>query len=385
MISYRRATFSDKPNILAFYQKAYPDDYAVRSSEQWDWQYENNPFTNGKLGIWLATDEKTNEIVGHTGVIFEPISIGSEKYSVGWGIDLVVLPEYRGKRIAVSLQEKMMKDIDFYFNISMSETTRIVSAKLGAFETQEVQQWIKPLFVPPERINHYRLMKTYARNALTNKASRLLLKKQMVKKALRFLQADKLMSKQLMRKAAKQQQQKTYTYDIREITNLNDLSLVEQVWKENKNSFDKMVARNKTYLKWKYFAQPHKKHHLFIALDRSHPLGYIVLREGGKHEPNVGIIVDYLFPAENTNVFDNLIKFAVDYFTSRGNEFVYINTTVSSCLNSLTKNKFRKSRTHYPSFLTNKSRLAEYVKNNPEGWFLTFTDHELDRYPIRGK
>ena len=156
----RRAKFFEQDKIKEFYKKAYPDDYAIRSSEQWNWQYKKNPFANGGLGIWLAVDEDTGKIVGHTGVIFEKIRIGPEKYQVGWGIDLIVLPEYRGKRIAVNLQKKMMQDVDFYFNISMSETTRIVSAKLGAFETREVQQWIKPLFVPPERVNHYLLMKT---------------------------------------------------------------------------------------------------------------------------------------------------------------------------------------------------------------------------------
>jgi GNAT superfamily N-acetyltransferase len=385
MIAYRQATLKDKKHILAFYKKAYPGDHIIRSSEQWDWQYENNPFTNKKLGIWLAEDESTNTIVGHTGVISEHILIGDKSYSVGWGIDLIVLPEFRGRGIAVGLQQEMIRYVDFYMNISMSETTRIVSAKLGAFETQEIVQYVKPLFVPPERVIHYLLLKTYANGTLVKKMTRFLLKKRGLKQAMKYLKINNVLSSSISKKIEKQDEPYTCDYEITELKDSGSLAYIDEIWKGAEGLFDKIVIRDKTYFKWKYFDQPFKKHHVYIAQKENRALGYMVLREGAEKEPHVGVIVDYLYTKDQISVFNDLLHFAMNYFVSRNKEFIYINTTDQKSLDYLRLNSFKKTRVHRPSFLTQKKDLGAYVKNNPDGWFLTFTDHELDRYPMRGK
>ncbi len=385
MIIYRQATLRDKKHILAFYKKAYPGDHIIRSSEQWDWQYENNPFNNEKLGIWLAEDKSTNTIVGHTGVISENILIGDKNYSVGWGIDLVILPEFRGQGIAVGLQQEMMQHVDFYMNISMSQTTRFVSAKLGAFETQEVVQYVKPLFVPPDRVIHYLILKTYANGSFLKKSIRLMLKKPGLQQAMKYLQINNILSSSMSKKIKKHDKTYSCDYEITELKDTGYLTQIDKIWNGAEGLFDKIVVRDKAYFKWKYIDQPYKKHHIYIAKKENRALGYIVLRDGEEKEPNVGIVVDYLYEKDQISVFNDLFRFAMNYFVSRKKEFIYINTTDQNSLGFLKLNGFKKTRVHRPSFLTRKKDLSAYVKNNPGGWFLTFTDHELDRYPMRGK
>ena len=384
MIEYRQATLNDKSRILDFYKGAYPGEEFLRSVSQWEWEYVLNPFKKNKIGIWLAIDTTNDKIVGHTGVIFEKIKIDKNEFQIGWGVDFIVLPEYRGKRIAFNLQKKMIEEIDIYMNISMSETTRIISNKLGAVDTPNVTQYVYPLYIPHHRILHYFSLLLLRNNTLLFRGGRFLLKMKPVIFMLKYtgiLVLSKLMI-DIKNKLKHQSFYKGLGFEIKPFHHLKD---IDRIWERVNDTYDKIVRRDETYFDWKYHLQSHKYHYKYIVYKNNDPIGYIVLREGGKEEPNVGIIVDYLLPPTETMAFDTILKFSINFFKQRKKEFIYMNISVDSFKNIVRKNAFKKTRVHTSSFLTLNEQLKKQITTNPGNWFLTSTDHELDRYPIRGK
>jgi len=385
MIEYRQATLKDKPRVLNFYKKAYPDDFEIRSSAQWDWQYEHNPNTSDKIGIWLAIDTESRNIVGHTAVIFEKFKMGPNYILMGWGIDLVVLPEFRGRKIAFGLQKCMMNKLDVYMNISMAYSTRLISNKLGSIETSAAVQFVKPLFVPSKRINHLFLLQTHKNHNLINKIKRRFLKQVWFKTIMYYLGIDYLYSVSYKKKCQFKNAIQSSKFTFKLLRQNESLKVIDVLWDKLSKHYDKITIRNSIYFKWKYTDQPHKTHHCYIVYEQIDPVGYIVIRDGGLNEPNVGIIVDYLCSPDRMDVFVALLNFAELQFKADKKEFIYVISSDIRLSGTLNQMGYKKTRKHVPTFLTSKQELKNNLISNPDKWFLTLTDHELDRYPVKGK
>ena len=124
MVEIRQATLADKQAIFEFLSKAYGELAQYKFPERWEWQFENNPFRkDDELPIWIAVDEEGN-VAGQIGAMIEPLKIGAEIYKLGWGVDAMLLPEYRGQKIGSKLYKADFEGNDIYIGLRMTETAR---------------------------------------------------------------------------------------------------------------------------------------------------------------------------------------------------------------------------------------------------------------------
>ena len=384
-IIYRQANIEDKDNLFQLYREVYPDQHEIKTSSLWAYEYLNNPNNEDdhNLSLWIALDENTGKIVGQSGVIYDKFKINTRTIKIGWGVDLVVHPQYRKKGIAINLQKTVCRDIDAYMIISMALSTRLMCLKLGARIFPEVFQLIFHVLPEKRRIPHYFQQKTLTNETLVNKVLRRIYKNNAFS-SLIFNKVTVGFIRYLWKQKQKNVKQ---TENITFIDYENDLeikNIINDLWKKGREKYHNLTYRDWEHFSWKYFDHPVKKHKVFLLKVENEFIGYLVLRQGIGVEKNVGIVTDYFLIEEQNDFFIDLSNFIINYFSNKEVDFIYLNTSVINHARLFQSAGFQKSRVHSPIFLSNDQTLYEAV-DKYNNWFLTFSDHELDRYPVRGK
>jgi hypothetical protein len=384
-IEYRQAEPSDKEKIFDFYEKVYPSQSFHTIDLRWNWEYIMNPYNPDKykIGIWLAIDKLSKEIIGQTGVIYEKFKLKNKLIIIAWGIDLIVHPAFRGKNIAFNLQKIMMESVDAYLNISMAYSTRVISKKLGAIELPQVTQLIYPVKVPPRRTFHYFILRTYAKNTLINKILRKILKSKPFVNLLLLSGLPQILSKKWYHLCRKEIVS-TDSFSIRPYDHRTDSYHIDAIWNAYKYQFDNWSQRDYVNFCWKYLEEPKKNHSCFLVEEKNRVIGFFVLRVGDRFENNIGLIVDLIIDKSNYDAIKACIVFSKKYFLKKGVEYIYATVSDFAYLKIFFKCGYKSTRIHIPTFLTSRKDLISQL-NLETRWFFSFTDHELNRYPVRGK
>ena len=372
MIEIRRATLTDKQAIFEFLSKAYRELAQYKFPERWEWQFEKNPFReDNELPIWIAVDEK-GTIVGQICAMIEPLKIGTEIHRLGWGVDAIVLPEYRDQKIGVKLYQADFDGNDIYIGMIMNEPARHLHMKVGGIPIDSVAVF--------NRVARFDTLSTFNafRNRLTTKwPGKVLLW------LLHLFGLDRLITILInanvwIRDLGLSRYGNT-ELEIKQIDEFDQAA--DQFWDSVSPQFHAIVIRNSKYLNWKYVQQPHMDYQLFTALRAGKMAGYVILRKTRAPESNSGIIADLFVPFEDKAVIYSLLVFAVQYFKQQKVKYIEAASSSDVYKNALLAMGFKKKKDVTPLFHSNIETPGIESALTPGSWFFGRSDHDWDQFP----
>jgi hypothetical protein len=371
MIGVRRATLADKPAIFNFLAKAYGEKARYKFPERWEWQFEKNPFRKpDELPVWIATDE-TGEIAGQVCAMFEPLKIGTEIHRLGWGVDVIVLPEYRGRKIGLELYEAIVHGGDVFMVLGMTETSRRSVTKLGC--------------VPVDAVAVFR------RRARLDTAT--------ISAALRVRLKGTWLERTLLRAVLALHLHSAVTALINLDAAVRDLWLIrtrhddvaiaritrfdhtaDEFWDSVSPHFQAIVQRSSEFLNWKYVQQPHVDYQLFSAARGGKMCGYIVLRRTSPPEGDSGIIADLLASPQDDATVTALLAFGLRELTRQRARWIWAASSSDAYKKAFLRLGFKKQDDVTPLFRSNVGAAAAESAVIPGSWFLGRSDHDWDQY-----
>jgi hypothetical protein len=85
---------------------------------------------------------------------------------------------------------------------------------------------------------------------------------------------------------------------------------IGNVWKQAARGHEWILERRKTYLDWRFMANP-DPYKIWIAQESNRTVGYVVLKQGVWRGIRMGYLADFLVAEEKPFVFSGLIAHAV--------------------------------------------------------------------------
>jgi len=362
----RRATLEDRDKIFDFIKTAYTN-WKRRIPDRWYWQFVNNPYVNKKeLPIWIATDIE-GKVIGQICELIEPIKINNTLYKVGWGIDFYVLSDYRGLGIGTKLLKVKDDDCIISFSLGMTSVARRIRRSLGVIYPSTLNSYA-PQFSPESFLN-------------------LILKKKKFIFLLSFIKITglyKVMTFLLNQWInIKRKSKRIYHGRINYVAINHFGKEVDDLWRKVSSEFDCAIARDSTYLNWKYMESPNEKYHMYLSEINEEIIGYIILRNKriklSKKKQYRGIIVDILFSTINKDHVTHGINFAIDYFMKQGIYDIRIATSVGNYAECI-------KRIGYPKPIASKkvrSKSALFIDKKEiinDKWLLSYGDSNQQQF-----
>ena len=375
MITIRRATFLDKPEIYEFIQQAYEGRWQFKIPERWEWEYIHNPFI-GKidLPVFIAVDE-TGKVVGQSCALVEQVKIGDDLYPLGWGVDAYVLPEYRSQGIGYELQKANDKAHELFMSLSMAGAVRKMKIDLGAVPLEPVPVYRRYLEFTPDIIRNAAIERV-AQNQPSLR--------RWVSAGLRVTFLDRFLT--WMKNKRREFGDHKLLQNLDPGLVLTEVDIfpeeIDLLWERLSAKFYAIVRRDRTHLNWKYVEQPHMDYHRFIARRGGDACGYLILRIAKPPERNIGVISDIFVDPADGPAISTLLSFAVMYFREHRVAEIVAATTIPEYQRCLDELEFAKMDEEHPVLHARVSSTAIETALEPGRWFLGKSDHDWDQYPL---
>lgn len=360
----RQATMEDQERIGRFLHEAYQDRAQYKFPERWLWEYVTNPFWNAeRLPIWLA--EVDGQIVGQTCEMFVPLKLAEKTYAAAWGVDYIVLPQFRRQGIGRKLQEAQSDYHDIFMVLSMSPISRRVLVSLGFEQVTAVLELGKTIRFTSEQALKILNSKLGESNVLS--------------RACRDLRLGRVMAGALnwahrLRDSGRLQAN-LHEFTIERVERFDQE--IDRLWTWLAPGFAAAVERKAEYLNWKFVEQPHIEYERFVLRETGVLRGYVIVRTGIPPEANVGIIADLLAAPDDVRVIDALLVYAIRHLERAGVKQITAASSVPNYVDRFLQLGFKEINQVIPMF---RCKTAQHAPT--DGWFLSMGDHDWDQYPL---
>lgn len=283
----RQAKAADAKKLELFFKKAYGEMARYKYPERWEWLFLRNPWQDPKeLQIYVA--EKNGMIVGHAAAFIVPCTINNNTVQLSWGIDSIVLPEYRGRGVAKALQDMKKKRSTIDASFSMSPVIRNVKKKLGLISGPPAYLFIKYL-----RFSCSAILSRY------NSSFRrivLFFPTVVIYGVLTILQKSRFNKPNSNFRIVFQSQPEFRSDETK-------------LWQKIRKDFAFGVERTADYLNWRYKEEPWGKHFCFKSYDNQDNLnGLLIYRIGIETNPPVAIILELIAESWDNKISENLLN-----------------------------------------------------------------------------
>lgn len=375
MITIRRATLDDRPEIFKFIQRAYEGFWEYRIPDRWEWEYVNNPCL-GKvdLPVFIAVED-TGKVVGQSCAMVEQVKIGCEFYRLGWGVDAYVLPEYRSQGIGFKLQKANDEAHELFMSLSMAGAVRKMKISLGSLDLDPVPVYRRYLKLTPDIFRNVAV----ERGAQDQPSVRRWLSARL---RLSFLDRFPSLVKNRWHDFWDQQ----FIHNLDQSLVLTEVETfpedVDLLWEKLSAKFYAIVKRDCLHLNWKYVEQPHMDYLRIIARRESEVCGYLVLRKGKPPERNFGLISDIFVDPSDDRTISTLLSFAVIHFRKEKVTEIIAATTIPEYQRCLGRIGFVRTGEEYPMIHARVNSPAIEMALEPGRWFLGNSDQDWDQYPL---
>jgi len=344
----------DEFGILKLMKIVFPKSYSSKWLEHFCWQ-QTNPF--GRNIRWVA--ECNGNIVGHIARIPLPIKIGKETLKGSIAADAATHPSFGRRGIYKTLSELSWNDaIREGIVISFADASRMLispARRYGILDISKVAILLDPL-------NPYAIIEKRLGRGLLAKAV-----SHGIRSTLKLLTITK--------KEAKIEGLKTSKISVFD-------DRIDIFWNAIARFYGIIVARNKTYLNWKYFKRSYLSFDVFLAEVGETVLGYIVLSTRIEDRFKKGFIVDLMTYPTATDVMQCLISLAIRFFKKTGVDYAECWMLKNTpCYRFLIRQGFLP----HPTFLSgtlghliarvDSSKVSEAFVRNSKNWYTTHGDY----------
>jgi hypothetical protein len=151
MIVVRRARLEDWPAISSFIQDMYGAQAPFKGEARWRWQFVDNPFRpqdETAPTVWIAQTDQ-GEVAGQIAVQDGALLIEGERFPAGWIVDVMIRPEFRGRKLGHRIHEAVMQDRSCLVTLTMAPATRRIAEAANCLTLGPTWQMIRPVRLAP--------------------------------------------------------------------------------------------------------------------------------------------------------------------------------------------------------------------------------------------
>ncbi len=344
----RIANEEDRERVIGLMSGFYPGDMAAR----YDWLYRSNP--HGRALTWLALDRSTNEAVACTSVFPRKVIVAGRERTGSIGGDCYVLPSARRRGLATALHRASFvgmreRSVDFMYGPPVPNNLAAL-VKAGSQVVTGYRRWVRPLSARAAKRDH---------PSSSSRSGTTLAKLEARLAYLPVMVLEKL----------------TGAYGSEYA-----LEPVTEFGPEFDSMFDRAAAthdiacvRDRSYLNWRYFANPIRRQ-TPLALTRAGVLvGFIALEVADSH----AAIAD-IFSAADPELIDAAILMAAKYATAAGCSSLEISLVERAAVaRRLRRLGFIGREERGFQVAVDESDPQSHVLLDPRSWHFTEADQDM--------
>jgi GNAT superfamily N-acetyltransferase len=296
----------DIPQVHAMYRSVFGDDALQRWTRRWRWQFVDLPWADQATGrCWVA--ELDREVLGFLASFPVRLKLREQETMLRYPCDLMVSDRARGKRLGERLMRAYIEcgDHELANALDYTPNAQRIYERLGYRQVP-----IKPLRIRP--YNLPALAKAYLGDAGEGGWRPAAIRRL----GLTALPALSLLTAFLRRLRRPARNASIRLEEVREPGEEFD-----HLWQRLKAEFTIATVRDRAFLQWRY-AEPAAAHRLFIASDRSGPLGWVALNENVRRGLSVGRIMDLFVSPSRPDVATQLLAQALEVLEARGVDLI---------------------------------------------------------------
>ena len=284
----------DEYGIVKLYNKI---TGRCRTVEQHRWEWLHTP--EGTGSIWVITESKSGEIVGHHGLIPIRADYFGQTLLLGKTENTILHPKYLGTGIYFIHEKRFLQEslerFDLLYTTSGHGTPGKIRKKLGYKAVGRCLTYIKAT-----RNTHLKkfMDSLIDRRILNNKLK-------VFCKAIGYILRYPLMI--FFSKEGKTD--KNITFEVVEDIDAID-SEIDQFWDRNKGGFGITINRTSKYLKWRIFKNPNVKYEFLLARKIGKVIGYVIT-ESLARDVSRGVIVDLVCEQNDEIIFNTILNAAI--------------------------------------------------------------------------
>ncbi|MFC1900294.1 GNAT family N-acetyltransferase [Chloroflexota bacterium] len=353
MRAYQEGSENDMFELdRVLYGEAVPD--RQQWLEGWKWMYADNPA--GDSIIWLA--DQDDKMVGQYPLVIEDMNIRGKPVKGSQVADTMTHPEYRRQGIATLLGNQALnqlkdKDVALTFGFPTPQVYPI-HIKAGWFDVCPFQVMVKPF-------NVKKVLKSYLG------INELMLPV--------FTASARLLLKTLLRTRKPPPVDKLV---INEVSHFDER--FDDFWERVSGDYAIIVARNRSYLNWRYIDSPNVNFVVYAAEIEDKIYGYIVLgiyKDYDRKDLKIGCIYDIIARLDDEDIVHNLVSKAIDCFHDEKADVIFSQMVAHKIYRKvLSKNGFIpnfRSKSRFIAYTVSPGEGDEFIKDS-RNWFIQLGD-----------
>jgi hypothetical protein len=314
-------------------------------------------------------------VVGQIAVQDGHLRLGGAAFDVGWIVDVMVHPSFRGLGLSHRIHDAIMADREILVTLTMAPATRRVAERAGCVTLGATRSFIRP-----HRLNSTGVIR-YLDHKVHGNAARARIVKPFI--ATRIGPAALATAARVLAGARRlfRPRQALSGFRTEEIDRFPDE--LDAFWNSAAQRFPAIFERSARFLNWRFCDSPGLSYQRFLLRDDAGSLrGYLVTRVTMQVELPAGVIVDMFAAPGDTQALDALLALADDALGSQA-EYLEAAASTPDWQAALRRAGFIATRTMRPTVVATDPAVRARIAAMPDDWHFTKADHDWDQvHPV---
>jgi GNAT superfamily N-acetyltransferase len=338
-LTFRSYRDTDGGQVVNLLGTGRPVGYAALKSAIFDWQFQQNPHSDGASPFLIGTVDDGRDhgrIVALNGVMPARILFHGQPMLACWSCDTYVSPSHRGQGFGKELVRRVSDAAPIMLGYGISDMS-------------------DPIFHQQDWLLHQDIVLLFYHVAETGLAGRF-----------------KNLGSKLIRKVTGASRPRSTELTCEDHKQFS--AEADELWSASKSGYVSTVERDAAYLNWRYHQHPLHRYICYSAYCHGRLQGLLIAR----HDPAESVIVDYVGPAADSHLMYDLAACAVEDLAHRQTTRIRCETTHPAMIDALNRAGFLASR-HASRFRV-RSNIS--IADVLDGWFLMTGDSDNDMMPV---
>ncbi len=285
VLEVRRATVDEFPLIQDFVDATYGEEAPFKQEARLRWQFLDTPYRrSGETGPTVFVALSDGRVVGTIGVQDGCARVAGELVPMGWVVDVMVHPEFRGRGLGHRIHAAALADRPALITLTMADATRRIAERAGSMTLVPTREFVRPLRISPGTVRRF----------LSGKANHGTRRRGVIG----FFNATRIGPVLLaamvrlvgrLRSPVRPEQD---LFDFEEVGRFPQE--LDDLWEHVADEYPALFERSTRFLNWRFADEPQLVYRRFLMRSGGVLIGYVITRAPTAVELPAGTIVDFL-------------------------------------------------------------------------------------------